>query len=230
MTHILARLPQPYVSFHLDQTQARARSWEQASRSHVLFGGLLQDPGRSADPQKAATEGSSDSYSWADATVSKHAWIVELQVGFTSNTGTTELKTVRVLVDTGASHFKINSALGVALSQHWGVPLAPPGTDFSALAAPENCPPPGFSLDGLGVRFVAGGTEFTVAASNLLFQEDGRVVCNRIAPSDTMGGAARCHRGPDGDHDCVFGNAFLAGLQAVAFDYEQSRIGFLGRV
>ena len=109
---------------------------------------------------------------------------------------------------------------------------------LAAANKPENCPPPGFSLEGLGVRFVAGGTEFTVAASNLLFQEGtydvandtygvGQVVCNRIDPSDTMGGTERLHSNPDGDHDCVFGNAFLAGLEAVAFDYAQSRIGFL---
>ena len=131
-----------------------------------------------------------------------------------------------MLVDTGASHFKINRALGLSLSEHWGINLAPPGTDPAAANKPENCPPPGFNLEGLGVRFVVGGTEFTVAASNLLFQEDGQVVCNRIDPSDTMGGIERLHNNPDGDHDCVFGNAFLAGLEAVAFDYAQSRIGF----
>jgi hypothetical protein len=42
---------------------------------------------------------------------------------------------------------------------------------------------------------------------------------NRIMVSDEMG--------PEENHGMVFGNAFLAGLEAVAFDYCKRHIGFL---
>lgn len=218
ITQILRCLPLPYISLHLDPAQAKARCWSHPGPSRMVFGGLHA---RSAD-----NEGS-ESYVWADATLTESEWMVELLIGFTSNAGTTELQPVRALVDTGASHFKVNSALAASLSRHWGISLAPPDTDPATANLPVNCPHPGLRLEGLGVRFLVGDAELTVAASNLLFQEGDTVVCNRIAPSNRMSGATRSHWDANSDHDCVFGNAFLAGLEAVAFDYGRNRIGFL---
>jgi hypothetical protein len=213
ITQILTRLPQPFISFHFDPRQAQAPDF-QLGPSTLLLGGL-----HGGDPR---------SYVWAACCDGCEAdWIVRLAVAFVGPTGTRRWTDVRVLVDTGCSCFKVTTALGAAVTQQWGVDLPPP--DVACTTALHGCEPRAERLKELSVVFMVETTEFAIGAADLMYVQGDAVVCNRVKQSDRMSGDRRSHRDPNADHDMVMGNAFLAGLGGVAFDYHQARVGFLAQ-
>eukprot|EP01052_Picozoa_sp_SAG31_P035627 SAG31_NODE_4326_length_3354_cov_11.627035_4_plen_342_part_00 len=192
IVRLLQQLPSRVISFSLDRAQAQAAFWTAHGPSSVKFGGL---------------HGDEDRYVWT-APVPRSAvdWIVEMPVSFAGRGGESEPSTVRVLVDTGCSNFKVTPALGKAMSDQWGMQVEAP------------CPAR-HELENLCVRFIVGGERLEVPALDLiLHDEDDDRQCNRI----------RLDGGLE-SHDMVFGQALLAGLEAVAFCYATRRIGFAPR-
>jgi hypothetical protein len=190
-------MPRQVISFQHDRTQAHSPT-STTGPSSAIFGGLHDQE---------------NSYAWSGALEESDCsrkcgleWIVDLSIAFIGADGEHEFTTQRVLVDTGCSDFKLREALGQEMSERWGFAVKN-----------DECPSRS-ELAGLRVRFVVAGHVIDVDAMDL-FLNDGESPrqCNRIRQhnADSMRG-----------HDVVFGNALLAGLSSVAFDYERRRIGF----
>ena len=192
-----------FLGLEIDRLQAHSADLNSnlSGPSNVIFGGLHAAPGE---------------YSWTETLPrSQTDWFVEILM----NMGDDDWHNpkVRVLVDTGCSHFKVSESVARQMSEAWGCDISKPNVRRA-------------KLGGGAVHVRVAGREMVVKAKDLVLKEDpdvddGGRECNRIKVCS--GERLKSYDGRE--YDCVFGMAFLAGFKAVAFDYELRKVGFLGR-
>lgn len=188
-----------FLGLEIDRLQAHSADLNSnlTGPSSIIFGGLHAAP---------------EDFSWTEKIPrSENDWFVEVQMNMGSGD---DFRKVRVLVDTGCSHFKICESITRWMSKVWGC-------DVSNMRREE--------LGDCEVGIRVAGREMAVNAKDLVLKEDpdvddGGRECNRII---CAGEKLKSHDGQE--YDCVFGMAFLMGFKAVAFDYELRKIGFIRR-
>jgi len=189
-----------FVTFHIDNEQAHNSIIKtNESKGEVILGGL---------------RGEENEYLWTGKIVNKSDWIVEMSISFEGPENTTSSVRVRVLVDSGNSHFKLLPALAEELWGAWGFSMENDEIIKGGERDEER-------LSSCKVNLGFGDSTVSFDARDLILTDGNGALCrqcNRITALEM----------PDDSHNCVIGMAVFGArtIDSVAFDFEKLRVGF----